>query len=185
MPLKRVGEDDTFIGENLPEKILALVIQKTIKEEMEPIYRTLNEMAGRMKRLEERMGEWEQLCSGQFGIGQISMNTTGSGGGLGQSPQKMEQKAGEGGPSAGSPAVIYQEFRVERLFIEKFDQITNLGNLGIRELSGQLTIGTTYESDAIPEESVKGIKEDQDKMKEIIDEFKQKKEMVEKSGEKE
>lgn len=173
MPLKRIGEDNNFQTEEegLFDKKVFTVFQKAIQKEMEPIYRAVHEIAGRMKRMEERIADIEKHYVTQSSDTQSSGDT--------------DEKVGAGGPAANKPTVIYQEFNVERLFIDKFDQTTTLGSLGIRELSGHLTIGTTYESEAIPSESAKEMDEDYKNMKEVQGKFSEKKKMVEEGSEKE
>jgi len=173
MPLKKVDEDNnvTTEEERIFDKKFFTLFQIAIQKEMEPIYRAVHEVAGQLKRMEERIAELEKHVVTQNKSSQDSVN--------------KEKEIGGEIHESGNPAVIYQEIKVERLFIDKFDQITNLGNLGIRELSGQLTIGTTYESDAIPEDSIKEMDEDYKNMKEVLDKFSEKKKKVEEDGRKE
>lgn len=46
--------------------------------------------------------------------------------------------------SAAAPPIVFQEFSIERVFLDKYEQTNNLGQLGIRELNGKLHIGAVY-----------------------------------------
>jgi hypothetical protein len=74
-----------------------------------------------------------------------------------------ESKTKESIRKEHSNPVIYQEIKVDKLFVDKYEQVNNLGHLGIKDLSGQLNIGTTYENssnpmDALPEWTEKAAK---------------------------
>jgi len=43
-----------------------------------------------------------------------------------------------------SHPIVFQEFSIEQVFLDKYEQTTNLGQLGIKELTGKLHIGTAY-----------------------------------------
>ncbi|MEK4030451.1 hypothetical protein MKZ02_18235 [Pseudobacillus sp. FSL P4-0506] len=40
--------------------------------------------------------------------------------------------------------IVFQEFSIDRVFLDKYEQTNNLGQLGIRELNGKLHIGAVY-----------------------------------------
>jgi len=46
-----------------------------------------------------------------------------------------------------SPTVHIDHLQVDKIIIERLDYANNFGQLGIRELSGKLNIGSTYEGD--------------------------------------
>ncbi|WP_338753688.1 hypothetical protein [Bacillus sp. FJAT-52991] len=45
-------------------------------------------------------------------------------------------------PSEGS--IVYQEFNIDKLYLDKYELTNNLGQLGIKELSGALHIGASH-----------------------------------------
>lgn len=47
-------------------------------------------------------------------------------------------------------SVIIRELKVDTITLDKYEQNNNFGYLGIKEISGQLNIGTTYGSSALP-----------------------------------
>ncbi|MGE7187282.1 hypothetical protein ACQKKK_25985 [Peribacillus sp. NPDC006672] len=59
--------------------------------------------------------------------------------------------------------VIFQEIKVDKVFIDKYEQTNNLGQLGIKQLSGHLNIGTTYEKGIIPHELIEDWKQEMEK----------------------
>ncbi|WP_158587531.1 hypothetical protein [Neobacillus notoginsengisoli] len=138
---------------------------------VEELLLKIRELESQVSRMEGRIEELEQIYGHYSGGTHSSLNGHDGSGGE--------------NPGASQPAVIYQEIKVERLFIDKFDQITNLGNVGIRELGGQLNIGTTFEGEAIPAESAKEMEEDHKKIKDIFEKFKQKTKITEDSDQKE
>ena len=51
-----------------------------------------------------------------------------------------------GTPQSGVPPSVHIEnLRVDKIIVEKLDYTNNLGQLGIKELTGRLNIGTSYE----------------------------------------
>lgn len=59
--------------------------------------------------------------------------------------------------------VIFQEINIDKLFVDKYEQNNNLGQLGINQLSGQLTIGAAYDKGVIPTEIAEKWKENMNK----------------------
>jgi hypothetical protein len=45
------------------------------------------------------------------------------------------------------PTINIEHLQVDKIIIEKLDYANNFGQLGIKELSGKLNIGTSYEGD--------------------------------------
>jgi hypothetical protein len=45
------------------------------------------------------------------------------------------------------PTVKIEHLQIDKIIIEKLDYVNNFGQLGIKELSGKLNIGTSYEGD--------------------------------------
>lgn len=144
------------------EKKLLIFVQETIKGHLEPIQNTVNNFSNCISNIEDRISSLEKL---------YRENMEKKVAGIKDNKQNAEEKP-----------VIYQEIKVEKLFVDKFEQVTNLGNLGIRELSGHLNIGTSFGNGAIPKELVTEWIEKVDKLKE---EQKQKKDSNEDKGIKE
>jgi hypothetical protein len=46
-----------------------------------------------------------------------------------------------------APTITIEHLRVDKIIIEHLDYANNFGQLGIKELSGKLNIGTSYEGD--------------------------------------
>ncbi|MGE8202965.1 hypothetical protein ACQKP0_00145 [Heyndrickxia sp. NPDC080065] len=59
-----------------------------------------------------------------------------------------------------SPPIVIQEVNVDKIMLDKYEQNNNFGQLGIKDISGQLNIGATYGRGAIPLEFVDDLKED-------------------------
>lgn len=49
------------------------------------------------------------------------------------------------------PTVKIEHLQIDKIIIEKLDYANNFGQLGIKELSGKLNIGTSYEGDLAKE----------------------------------
>lgn len=77
----------------------------------------------------------------------------------------------EPNPEKGPSSVIYQEIKIEKVYLDKYELNNNFAQLGIKELGGQLNIGATYGSGAIPEEVIEQGKEAKESMKEMKEEF--------------
>ncbi|WP_045522211.1 hypothetical protein [Neobacillus niacini] len=148
-----MNRSDISKGENINtdsvkrlEKRLLLFVEETIKGQLEPLQKTVNNLSKRISNIEHRISTIEKLYS-------ENMDTN-------------ETEIEDNKPNAKEWPVIYQEFKVEKLYIDKYEQVNNLGNLGIRELSGHLNIGTTFGNGAIPKELFTELIEELDKLKE-------------------
>ncbi|RDU37352.1 hypothetical protein DRW41_05765 [Neobacillus piezotolerans] len=159
MPLKKSEQERKLEGTDHLERKIFLYIQKTVNAEMAPIYQLLNQFARTISKLENRVSDLEKQ------YGEIS--------GIWASQPETPKENG----NSSIPPVIFQEIKVEKLFIEKFDQANNLGTIGIKELSGHLNIGTTYEKAGLgetSEESKGEFEELKGKYKEKMGEIKEK-----------
>lgn len=134
MPLKRLEQERKPEGNDQLEKKLFLYIQKTVYAELAPIYQILSQYSRYITKLENRVSNLEKMHSEIIS---------------GSEPQPDDSSSSN--MISGVPPVIFQEIKVEKLFIERFDQANNLGNIGIKELSGHLNIGTTYEKAGLEE----------------------------------
>lgn len=134
MTIKKSEQERKPEGTDQLEKKLFLYIQKTVNAELAPIYQILNQYGRYITKLENRMSNLEKMHSeGIFGS------------------ERQPDESSSSNMISGVPPVIFQEIKVEKLFIERFDQANNLGNIGIKELSGHLNIGTTYEKAGLEE----------------------------------
>ncbi|MBU8878540.1 hypothetical protein BGM26_05995 [Bacillus sp. FJAT-29790] len=68
-------------------------------------------------------------------------------------------------------SVIIKEIRIDKFYLDKYEQNNNFAQLGIKELSGVLNIGATYGRDTIPKEVSEQIKEDFKEFNTIKDDF--------------
>jgi len=60
--------------------------------------------------------------------------------------------------------VVINEVRIDKFYLDKYEQNNNIAQLGIKDLSGALNIGATYGKDTIPKEVSDQIKEDLQEM---------------------
>ena len=63
---------------------------------------------------------------------------------------------------------------MDKLFVDKYEQINTLGNIGIKDLSGQLNIGTSYENTS-PHDLEEEWKGEFEKLKKLKENHKQNK----------
>ncbi|MEH7124867.1 hypothetical protein V7127_16705 [Bacillus sp. JJ1773] len=57
-------------------------------------------------------------------------------------------------------AVVIKEIRIDKFYLDKYEQNNNFAQLGIKDLSGALNIGATYGRDVMPKEVSEQLKED-------------------------
>jgi hypothetical protein len=50
------------------------------------------------------------------------------------------------------PSIIMQEIKVEKMYVDKYELINNIAQLGVKDLSGKLNIGTSYDKGIFPSE---------------------------------
>ena len=48
--------------------------------------------------------------------------------------------------------VVYQDIKIERMMVDKYEMNNNIAQLGVKELSGSMNIGATYGKGIIPED---------------------------------
>ncbi|RFB12632.1 hypothetical protein DZB84_17870 [Bacillus sp. HNG] len=64
-----------------------------------------------------------------------------------------EIKKALGGQSKSNDLpIVYQDIKVERMLIDKYELNNNIAHLGVRDLSGSLNVGATYGTGIIPSE---------------------------------
>jgi hypothetical protein len=61
--------------------------------------------------------------------------------------------------------VVVKEIRIDKFFLDKYEQNNNIAQIGIKELSGALNIGATYGSGVLPGELTEQLKEDMEELK--------------------
>ncbi|MEH7342847.1 hypothetical protein V7122_02995 [Bacillus sp. JJ1532] len=57
-------------------------------------------------------------------------------------------------------AVVIKEIRIDKFYLDKYEQNNNFAQLGIKDLSGALNIGATYGREVMPKEVSEQLKED-------------------------
>ncbi|KAB2331504.1 hypothetical protein F7731_18090 [Cytobacillus depressus] len=57
-------------------------------------------------------------------------------------------------------AVVIKEIRIDKFYLDKYEQNNNFAQLGIKDLSGALNIGATYGREVMPKEVSDQLKED-------------------------
>ncbi|MBS4178315.1 hypothetical protein [Lederbergia citrea] len=68
-------------------------------------------------------------------------------------------------------AVVIKEIRIDKFYLDKYEQNNNFGQLGIKELSGALNIGATFGREVIPKEISDQIKEDMEGFADLKKDF--------------
>ncbi|OCA87991.1 hypothetical protein A8F94_09185 [Bacillus sp. FJAT-27225] len=151
-------------------------MKEELRAELEPIRRSMHEMSSRLYQTEKRLAETEkelQVCKDLLkGIVEGSKTREGTlepDGGYAEQLQSGNSCVGEAyGSDSGEigqkssaeqagmnnhrPIIIYHQFKVDKMYVDQFDQENSFRNLGIRELSGNLNIGTTFEKGMVPAE---------------------------------
>lgn len=62
--------------------------------------------------------------------------------------------------------IVIRELKVDKILLDKYEQSNNFGNLGVKDISGQLNIGVTYGKSAIPAEIAEDLIGDLDNLEE-------------------
>ncbi|MBU5212778.1 hypothetical protein [Heyndrickxia oleronia] len=61
--------------------------------------------------------------------------------------------------------IVIQKVNIEKILLDKYEQTNNFGQLGIKDISGQLNIGATYGKGVIPAELVENLMENINEIK--------------------
>ncbi len=130
-------------------------VKQLVQMEMEPIQNLLKEFHNRISKMENQIDALEK--QNKEYLTEIQ--------GLQQKKFLQEESAKED-PQQGQP-IIFQEIHVEKLFMDKYEQTNNMGQLGIKELSGNLTIGASYEKGVIPNDLAEEWKEEMNQLNQI------------------
>ena len=136
-------------------------VKQMVQMEMEPIQNLLMEFHSQISKMENQIAALEKQNKEYL----IEIQD------LQQKKFSHEETVKED-PQQGQP-IIFQEIHVEKLFMDKYEQTNNMGQLGIKELSGNLTIGASYEKGVIPNDLAEEWKEEMNHLNQIKkDEFK-------------
>jgi hypothetical protein len=162
-------------------------MQDAVQAELEPIQRSMQEIVSRLYITEKRLAEAEQEL--QLYKDRLKRNMESDGARHVPStfwetePDELrdagatqsDDAAGIGEKSNGEshlqPIIIYHQFKVDKMYVDHFDQENTIRNLGIRKLSGKLNIGTSFEKGMVPAEFLEEWQEVSDKMKEKKEEL--------------
>ena len=88
-----------------------------------------------------------------------------------EAEQEQSAFSGDAKPENRPSSIIYQDIKIEKVYLDKYEQNNNFAQLGIKELGGQLNIGATYGSGTIPKEISEQSKEAMESMKEMKEEL--------------
>ena len=153
---KKVSEsfDKALFIKDVENQVLDKVKQM-VQMEMEPFQNLLMEFGSRMSKMENQIAALEK--QNKEYLTEIQ--------GLQQKKILQEDTVKEDAQQ-GQP-IIFQEIHVEKLFMDKYEQTNNMGQLGIKELSGNLTIGAAYEKGVIPNDLAEEWKEEMKNLNQI------------------
>ncbi|KMY53393.1 hypothetical protein AC623_04835 [Bacillus sp. FJAT-27231] len=127
--IKQQTADPIIISHSLPdgwEKLIAARIEKRLLEKNQLLIQQLEQSQQKLAELET-----VQIPHLQNQIKQLEDKIT------------FLQKHGMPNTPASHP-IVFQEFSIEQVFLDKYEQTTNLGQLGIKEVTGKLHIGNAY-----------------------------------------
>jgi hypothetical protein len=144
------------------EKQLLAKIEQRMVSKLEPYYRLITEIEERLSHLETTLSDLEKLM--QTYRSQLNELREEIG------HMKQQQKTKE--KSINQP-VIFQEIKIDKMLLDKYELNNNIAQLGIKELSGSLNIGATYEKGVIPPELAEKWKENMEELKQTKDSFPQ------------
>ncbi len=118
------------------EKRLVPLLEETVKSEFAPVQYAYQELYKRIISLEKKMSALETWAD----------DTT----------AEMDSRNEEVRGDDHSQPILFQEITVDKLFVDKYEQVNNVGSLGVKELSGQMNIGATFENSSNPNEEISG-----------------------------
>ncbi len=149
--ISKIKSSDTFNKAEFVKGFGNVVLDKVkqiIHREMEPFQNRFMELHNRISKLENQVALLEKQNKEHL----MAIQS------LQEKKNKQEETAKEN-PREGQP-IIFQEIHVDKLFMDKYEQTNNMGQLGIKELSGHLTIGASYDKGVIPHELAEEWKEE-------------------------
>ncbi|WP_146612808.1 hypothetical protein [Paranoxybacillus vitaminiphilus] len=140
------------------EKRILAKIEQHIVSKLEPYYRHLTDVEKRLSHLETSLSDLEK----QMKTHSSQLNE------LREETGHMKQRQNMNEKSTSQP-VIFQEINIDKILLDKYELNNNIAQLGIKDLSGSLNIGTTYEKGIIPPELAEEWKEKMEKLKQTHD----------------
>jgi hypothetical protein len=148
----------TNLDQNLFEKKIRVEMKDMFRAEMKDMFRAemitlhqkIGELYGRIDFLEQQITSLEKKIEEKDMESHICDNEE----------NKNDEQANF---TKGQP-IIFQEIKVDKLFVDKYEQTNNLGQVGIKELSGHLNIGATYDKGVIPNDLIEEWKQEMSKI---------------------
>ena len=140
----------TNLDQNLFEKKIRVEMKDMFRAEMTILHQKIGELYGRIDFLEKQITSLEKKIEEKDMESHICDNEE----------DKNDEQANF---TKGQP-IIFQEIKVDKLFVDKYEQTNNLGQVGIKELSGHLNIGATYDKGVIPNDLVDEWKQEMSKI---------------------
>lgn len=140
----------TDLDQGVFEKRIRVEMKAMIKAEMTIFYQKMSELYAKIDLLEQQI-----TCLGKK-LEEKDMEGH-------EGENKENEHDGQASFPEGQP-IIFQEIKVEKLFMDKYEQTNNLGQVGIKELSGHLNIGATYDKGVIPNDLVDEWKQEMSKI---------------------
>lgn len=140
-------------------------VAKFISNKLSPLQQNLIDMETRLGLMEKEnillkeiiKKQYEQMNEFENRIVRIEESTKPIG------PEPTQTTSDQQNPD--QQPIIIQKVNIEKILLDKYEQTNNFGQLGIKEISGQLNIGATYGKGIIPAELVENLKEDLDGIK--------------------
>lgn len=141
LALKR--EETTALQKRLYSQLSRYILQL-----LGPIQQEIDQLAERTAALEENFSLTEKLLlENQQQIIQCK-----------EEIDKLKKK--DKPTTTGDKHVIIRELKVDKIMLDRYEQNNNIASLGIKELGGELNIGTTYGKGSIPGELVDQLTDD-------------------------
>jgi hypothetical protein len=144
------------------EKKILAKIEHRIVSKLEPYYRIITDIEERLSHVEAALSGLEKrIQTYKSQLNELREET---------GHMKQQQKTQE---KSISQPVIFQEIKIDKMLLDKYELNNNIAQLGIKELSGSLNIGATYEKGIIPPELAEKWKENMEELKQTHDSFHQ------------
>lgn len=122
--------------------------QRKVRQKPQPVQpvAVLSMNESRLDRLEELVSEMQQKLA--FQDERIRANEEWGKDHLNSNEEKEDHQEYQ---NQGVPPVIFHEYKIEKVIVEKYEVHNEIAQLGIKELGGQLNIGATYGVNPPPE----------------------------------
>lgn len=136
--------------EEIPENVLKQ-IENSIFKKISPYFEKINDINEKVLTLEKNVSLLNE--SQAYLLQRISAID-----------EKLDNYQNTNDSKPDLPTVI-KEIHIDKFFLDKYEQNNNFAQLGIKELSGTLNIGATYEKGIIPEQLTEQLKEGIEEMR--------------------